>query len=125
MTENERSGFKLGNPPPSLSEIFFYFSRLNSHIALGKHQLIKNDWGKDEKIKTDAHEWYLFSHPGFLSEKSLKTAYNLHFKIVSNSFVAYDGLKDVKVLKKNFEPADIQVAMSILLRNRYSNTDIS
>ena len=54
----------------------------------------------EEKIKTDANEWYLFSHPGFLSEKSLKTAYNLHIKIVFNSFATYNGLKDIKVLKK-------------------------
>jgi hypothetical protein len=66
-----------------------------------------------------------FLIPVFYPKKFLKTAYNLQNKIVFNSFVAYDGLKDVKVLKKNFEPADIQVAMSILLRNRYSNTDIS
>jgi len=67
----------------------------------------------EEKIKTDAPEWYLFSHPGYLSEKSLKTAYDLQHKIVFNCFAAYNGLKDLKALKKNIESADIQVAMSI------------
>jgi hypothetical protein len=42
-----------------------------------------------------------------------------------STVVATNGFKDVKVLKKNFEPADIQVAMSILLGNRFSNIDIS
>jgi two-component system response regulator AtoC len=42
-----------------------------------------------------------------------------------NSFATYNGFKNVKVLKKNFEPADIQVAISKLVRNRFSNTDVS
>ena len=42
-----------------------------------------------------------------------------------NGFATYNGFKDVKVLKKNFEPADIQVAISKLLRNRFSNTDVN
>ena len=42
-----------------------------------------------------------------------------------NGFATYNGFKDVKVLKKNFEPADIQVAINKLLRNRFSNTDVN
>jgi hypothetical protein len=40
-----------------------------------------------------------------------------------NSFATYNGFLDAKVLKKNFEPADIKVAVSELLRNRFPNTD--
>ena len=40
-------------------------------------------------------------------------------------FASYNGFKDVRVLKKNFGSADIQVTISKLLRNRFCNTDVS
>jgi two-component system response regulator AtoC len=42
-----------------------------------------------------------------------------------NGFAAYNGFKDVRVLIKNFGPADIQVTISKLLRNRFCHTDVS
>jgi DNA-binding NtrC family response regulator len=41
-----------------------------------------------------------------------------------NSLTSFNGFKDVKVFKNNFEPAGIQVAISRLLRNRFSTTDL-
>lgn len=64
-------------------------------------------------MKTDASEWHLFSYPGYLSEKSLRTAYDLQSKIVFNCLADYNCLKDLKVLKEKFEFADIQVTITI------------
>jgi hypothetical protein len=76
-----------------------------------------------EKKKLMPMDGIYFLIPVFYPKKILKAAYNL--QLAFNSFAAYNGLKDVKVLKKKFEPADIQVAMSILLRNKVSKTDIA
>ena len=48
---------------------------------------------KEEKIKIDTPGWHLFSYLGFLSEKSLKTAYDLQHKTVFNCIADYNGPK--------------------------------
>jgi two-component system response regulator AtoC len=55
---------------------------------------------------------------------------NLPMLIISNdpspnSLTTCNGFKDVKVYKNHFEPAGIQVAISKLLRNRFSTADIN
>ena len=42
-----------------------------------------------------------------------------------NNFAAYNGFKDVKVFKKNFESSEIQVAINQLLHNRFFSTNVS